>query len=387
MRQQWRGFADLGGHRRCIGPGVPAEPQLGPQCRPVQMVTLGALGLSIIKKVIAMDVESHSHMPSAVPAITDVRDSENTPIPNNGTTEDTVLTLLGAGTADTGVIIADNNTPIALALVKDDGTWVKSVAALEGRHSYTARFSDEAWVVTVVVAAAPAISSVLDSIGEVIEGGSTFDTTVTLEGIAGIGQQVEILDRAEILATVTATGGHWSVELSSLGFKGYSLKARGLYGSLPESGVRTFTVIYEGEDFETGALGVIPANIAVEFPSMFVTSIDKDASLIADSVAMPIVTDKAISVADDSSVRFELKSPVNKITFGAFAKASDFNVEIPYLACIDEQGAPIFKRKLEFGSDFAAWQEVSSPERRIKVLVVTVNLGTDWLYVDNFSFA
>ncbi len=334
-----------------------------------------------------MDVESHSHMPSAVPAITDVIDSENKPIPNNGTTEDTVLTLLGTGTAGTGVIIADNNTPIALALVNDNGAWVKLVAALEGRHSYTLRFSDEARVVTVVAAAAPTISSVRDSKREVVDGGSTFDTSVTIEGTAAIGQQVEILDRAEILATVTTTDGHWSVDLSSLGFKGYSLKARGLYGSLPESGVRAFTVIYEGEDFETGTLGVIPANIAVEFPSMFVTSIDKYASLIADSVAMPIVTDKAISVADDSSIRFDLKSPVNKITFGAFAKASDFDVEIPYLVCIDERGDLIFEQKLEFGSDFAAWQEVSSPERRIKVLVLTVNPGTDWLYVDNFTFA
>jgi len=325
--------------------------------------------------------------PSLIPAITGVVDSDNRPIPNNGTTEDTVLTLSGTGTADTGVIIADNDTPIALALVNEKGEWRKSVAALEGRHSYTIRFSDEAWVVTVVVAVAPVITRVLDSKGEVVEGGSTFDTTVTLEGTAAIDQQVEILDRAEILATVTATGGHWTVDLSSLRFKGYRLKARGLYGSLPESGVRTFTVIYEGEDFETGKVGVIPANTAVEFPSMFVTSIGKDASLITDSVAAPIVTEKAISFADDSSIRFELKSPVHKITFGAFAKASDFNVEIPYLACIDERGDLIVERKLEFGADFAAWQDIVSPDRRIKTLVVTVNPGTDWLYVDNFTFA
>ena len=334
-----------------------------------------------------MDVETHSNLPSVDPAITGIVNSDNQPIPNNGTTVDTVLTLSGIGTADTGVIIADNQTPIALALVNENGEWVKSVAALEGRHSYTIRFSDEAWVVTVVVAAAPSISSVLDSQGEVVDGGSTFDTIVTLEGTAAIDQQVEILDRAQVLATVKATGGHWTVELPALSVKGYSLKARGLYGSIPESGVRTFSVIYEGEDFETGTLGAIPANIAVEFPSMFVTSIDKDASLIADSVAAPIVTEKAISFADDSSIRFELKSPVNKITFGAFAKASDFNVEIPYLACIDERGDLIVERKLEFGSDFAAWQDIVSPDRRIKTLVVTVNPGTDWLYVDNFTFA
>lgn len=335
-----------------------------------------------------MDVASHSNTSSAVPAITGIVDSNNVPVPNNGTTEDTVLTLSGTGTLNTAVIIEDNNTPIALAYVNENGDWVKSVVALEGRHSYTLRFSEDAWVVTVVVAVeAPDINSVRDAHGEVANGASTFDTAVTLEGTAAADKQVEILDRAQVLATATATGGKWAVDLSSLAFKGYSLKARGLYGSIPESGVRTFSVIYQGEDFETGTVGVIPANTAVEFPSLFVTAQDKDASLIVNSVAAPIVTGKTVSLADDSSVRFDLKSPVNKISFGAYAKARDAAVEMPYLACLDEQDVLIFERKLEFGFDFAAWQNIVSPDRRIKSLVLTVHPGTDWLYVDNFTFA
>lgn len=330
----------------------------------------------------------HTQEPSAVPTITGVVDSENHPVPHNGITEDTVLTLLGVGTVDTGVIIADNEIPIAIALVNENGEWLKSVAAQEGRHSYSIRFSDEAWVVTVVMAAqAPTIISVRDSQGEVVNGASTFDQRVTLEGTAAADQWVEILDRVQIIASVLATGGRWAVDLPLLAFKGYSLKARGLYGSIPESAVRTFSVIYAREDFETGTLGVIPANTTQEFPSMFVTSKDKDASLIADSAAAPIVTDKAISFADDSSIRFDLKSPVNKITFGAFAKASGSEVEMPYLECFDEQGRLIFEAKLEFGFDYAAWQKVGSTDRRIKSLVLTVQAGTDWLYVDNFSFA
>lgn len=120
---------------------------------------------------------------------------------------------------------------------------------------------------------------------------------------------------------------------------------------------------------------------------MFVTSKDKDADLIANSAAAPFVTEQAVSLADDSSLRFDLKSPVNKISFGVYAKASGFDVAMPYLACFDERDALIFERKLEFGSEFAAWQSVESADRRIKSLVVTVNLGTDWLYVDNFTFA
>lgn len=233
---------------------------------------------------------------------------------------------------------------------------------------------------------APTINSVRDSQGEVGEALSTYDTTVTLEGKAGGHERVEILDMAEILSTVPAIDDHWAATLPSLAFKTYSIKARGILGS-PESGVRTFSVIYRGEDFETEESGVIPANTALKLPTMFVTP-NKNASVIDDSTAAPFVTMKAISFADDSSVRFDLKSPVNKITFGAFAKASSSDVEMPYLACFDERDELIFQRDLVFGpGDYAAWQDVVSPDRRIKALVITVSPGTDWLYVDNFTFA
>jgi hypothetical protein len=334
-----------------------------------------------------MDAESSFNKPLAIPAITGVVDSENNPIPSNGSTEDTVLTLSGTGEADTAVIIADNHTPVALALVKEGGTWVKSIAVLEGRHSYTIGSFDEAWVVTVVAAAAPTLTSVRDSKGEVDNGGSTYDTAVTLEGRAATDRQVEILDRAQVLATVVATGGTWTVDLSSLAFRGYSIKARGLYGSIPESAVRTFSVIYSREDFETGTLGVIPADTDRDFPAMIVTPVGKDASLIMDSVAAPFVTGQAISFADESSVRFVLRSPVNKVTFGAFARASIPGLVPPVLACFDEQEQLIFERKLDFGFDYAAWHDAVSTERKIKVMVFTVNQGTAAFVVDNFTFA
>jgi len=231
---------------------------------------------------------------------------------------------------------------------------------------------------------APTIDSVHDSQHEVDEGRSTYDTTVTVEGNAGGNERVEILDKAELLSTVPATDDQWEVTLPSLAFKTYSIKARGIHGS-PESRVRTFSVIYRGEDFETGTLGVIPGDVALEFPTMFVTP-SKDASLIDDSVATPFVTEKAISFAEDSSVRFDLKSPVNKITFGAFAMADGFGVEPPYLSCFDESQALIFERKLDFGLDYAAWHDVVSSDRRIKTLVITVSVRTSAFHVDNFTF-
>ena len=231
---------------------------------------------------------------------------------------------------------------------------------------------------------APTIDSVSDSEGEVGEGLSTYETTVIVEGSAGGDEQVEILDKAEILITVPVTDNHWAVALPSLAFKAYSIKARGIHGG-PESGIRTFSVIHRGEDFETGTLGDIPANIALEFPTMFVTP-NKGASVINDSVAVPFVTGKAISVDEDSLVRFDLKSPVNKITFGAFGMADGFGVEPPYLSCFDESQTLIFERKLIFGEDYAVWHEVVSPDRRIKALVLTVSVRTNAFHVDNFTF-
>lgn len=244
-----------------------------------------------------MDRQSHSNINVVVPAITGVVDSNGKPIPHNGTTEDNVLTLSGTGTPNTAVIIADNNTAIALAPANAGGEWVKSVAAAEGRHSYTVADESPAWDVTVVV------------------------------------------------------------------------------------------VIHTKEDFETGLLGIIPVNTAREFPAMVVTPLDKDASLIIHSIAPPFVTGQAVSIADDSTVRFVLKSPVNTVTFGAFASADVPGIEPPTLACFDDQDALIIERKLDFGFDYAAWHEADSPDRRIKTLELTANPGTSAFIVDNFTFS
>ena len=101
----------------------------------------------------------------------------------------------------------------------------------------------DAWRFNVVLATAPTISSIKDALGvEIPPNGTTFSTRVTLTGTAAVGQQVQIIDETTVLGTATATGGTWSHTVSSLTFYTYSVKARGLYGSNPESEVRRFTV-------------------------------------------------------------------------------------------------------------------------------------------------
>jgi YVTN family beta-propeller protein len=94
----------------------------------------------------------------------------------------------------------------------------------------------------------PEITRVEDSKGnEILPGGTTGDTSITLEGTAAVGQEVEIFDGA------TSTGkkpkaddkGIWTVELTGLTTTTHLFKAKALYGSGAESEV--WTVIIENE--------------------------------------------------------------------------------------------------------------------------------------------
>ncbi|WP_210557004.1 MULTISPECIES: hypothetical protein [unclassified Pseudomonas] len=103
----------------------------------------------------------------------------------------------------------------------------------------------------------PEITRVEDSKGnEVLPGGTTGDTSITLEGTAAVGQEVEIFDGA------TSTGkkpkaddkGIWTVELTGLTRTKHVFKAKALYGSGTESGEWSVTVdapAFIVEDFQS----------------------------------------------------------------------------------------------------------------------------------------
>ncbi|WP_247268562.1 MULTISPECIES: hypothetical protein [Pseudomonas] len=91
----------------------------------------------------------------------------------------------------------------------------------------------------------PEITGSKDSKGnEILPGGTTGDTSITLEGTGAVGQEVEIFDGA------TSTGkkpkaddkGKWTVELTGLTTTTHLFKAKALYGSGTESEVWTLTV-------------------------------------------------------------------------------------------------------------------------------------------------
>jgi hypothetical protein len=90
----------------------------------------------------------------------------------------------------------------------------------------------------------PVITKVEDSNGEILEGGGTIETTVTLIGTGAVGQQVQIYNRSTAVGSpvdVDATGS-WNTQLMGLRVADHSVTAKPLYGSGLPSKARTFTV-------------------------------------------------------------------------------------------------------------------------------------------------
>ncbi|HEY0287845.1 MAG TPA: hypothetical protein VGC62_12675 [Pseudomonas sp.] len=88
------------------------------------------------------------------------------------------------------------------------------------------------------------ITSIKDSNGsEIPNNGSTTDTQVVITGTAQASKTVEIYDGSNLLNTVSANASEvWTLTVNNLSVASHAIKARGVYGDLVESPVRTFTV-------------------------------------------------------------------------------------------------------------------------------------------------
>jgi hypothetical protein len=89
----------------------------------------------------------------------------------------------------------------------------------------------------------PAIVSVRDANGEIPDGGSTPDTTVTLSGTAAIDQAIELFDDTTSLGIIDVDGdGVWMRTVTSLADGNHRFTVKALYGSEPVSPAWSFTV-------------------------------------------------------------------------------------------------------------------------------------------------
>jgi hypothetical protein len=208
-------------------------------------------------------------VPVMAPTITNVTDSKG-PVPNNGSTVDKSVTLTGTaskgqkvqvldGTASKGEPVADLNS----------GIWTLVVSNLsETFHSFTAKakyanepVSTPPRTFTVVASATPVITAVKDTKNVVIpQGGTTADTSVTLEGTASKGLTVEIFDGTASKGTATADAntGIWKLPVTGLAVSptAHSFTAKAKYANEPVSTPpRTFTVV--------PALGLDPSPVTL----------------------------------------------------------------------------------------------------------------------------
>ncbi len=100
-----------------------------------------------------MDIH-YEQAPAGISTIDQVVDSKGDPVPPDTTTEDTVLTLTGSGTASSIVFIFDNDVLLTPASVTINRTWNFTETLALGRHGFTVRDSlggvdSPEWVVTV----------------------------------------------------------------------------------------------------------------------------------------------------------------------------------------------------------------------------------------------
>jgi len=121
--------------------------------------------------------------------------------------------------------------------LKDGSTLMMEFKAAFGKstnESEAVVFPVRTYTVKAFEDVRPEITRVEDSKGrEILPGGTTSDTSITLEGTGAVGQEVEIFDGA------TSTGkkpkaddkGKWTVELTGLTTTTHLLKAKALYGS------------------------------------------------------------------------------------------------------------------------------------------------------------
>jgi hypothetical protein len=104
-------------------------------------------------------------------------------------------------------------------------------------------FAVRCYSVKSVADTRPIISSVKDSKGEVGEGGTTFDTGLTVSGTASANQQIQIIDGVTNVATLGVdNSGVWTGPVTGLAVGAHSLSARALYGSSLVSSERRFTI-------------------------------------------------------------------------------------------------------------------------------------------------
>ncbi|WP_218179817.1 hypothetical protein [Pseudomonas gingeri] len=176
----------------------------------------------------------------------------NTEIPDNSSTMDTQVFLIGKSIGSESIQLFDGTTPIGI-YTATGGNWNTSdlIPVGQGRHSFTAQalYGNNPVSLprtfTVSGGASPTLIDISDSKGSVV-GKFTVENSVTVTGTGSSGGEIQLLDNTTNIGSpfrVPDNSTTWSTPLNNLTSKAYNIKAKALYGNgLPESAVKTFNV-------------------------------------------------------------------------------------------------------------------------------------------------
>ncbi|WP_395603933.1 Ig-like domain-containing protein [Pseudomonas sp. B21128] len=181
--------------------------------------------------------------------VTDIRGE----VDMNGTTYYRAVTLTGKASPNETITLLDAGTPIDTVKIDASGNWTYQMTDLSfkvyrlvARAEYGSHpVSAPPRVFTVAAHIAPTISSVTDSVGSVAHNGTTYDTSVKVQGTATPREQIQLYNKGSLVgAPVTVKADKsWEAPASGLALTSHSLTAKALYDVQPvESDPRNFTV-------------------------------------------------------------------------------------------------------------------------------------------------
>lgn len=189
---------------------------------------------------------------AVTPTISRVSDIRGEIAPG-GTTHYRSVELTGKASPNETITLLDTTTVIDTVAVPASGDWQYTFSSLDLKgYSLTARaeygsnpVSAPPRVFKVETHVSPTITSVKDSVGEVAQNQTTYDTTVNLEGTGTPREQIQLYDKGTIIGSPVTVDANkqWKGAAGSLALTEHSLTAKALYEATPvESPARAFNV-------------------------------------------------------------------------------------------------------------------------------------------------
>ncbi|QIB03547.1 hypothetical protein GZ982_02225 [Pseudomonas fluorescens] len=185
------------------------------------------------------------------PTLTDITDSRGSVV--GKATVETRVTVTGTGSSGQRIQLRDAEANIGSPIDIPDSatTWTADLTGLtvkgytiKAKALYDNGQESGPLAFSVTASVTPTLTDITDSQGSVV-GKTTIETRVTVTGTGSSGQGIQLRDANANIGSpidIPANATTWTANLTGLTPKGYSIKAKALYGSGQESGPLAFSV-------------------------------------------------------------------------------------------------------------------------------------------------